>query len=294
VTDPRPEAGGDSAASGAVASRVADYYDASTKPFYLERWHPEDLHFGLFAPGADPRDHRVAVKAMTAAIVSPARIQAGERVLDAGCGVGGAALDLARDTGARVLGVTVSPVQVEIATERANARSLAHLARFERADCSTRLPCDDASIDVVVTIEAACHFADKPAFLRECRRVLRKGGRLAGSDWMAAEGTSPADYAEYLEPACAAWRLAGMASPGEWSHMLADAGFEVRECVDFADAVMPNARILARARLDLMLEVANGSHPGDRARLWQQQYDTLMRAWFERRFTIGRFFALAR
>lgn len=294
MADRRPEAGAGASASGDVALRVADYYDASTKPFYLDRWHPEDLHFGLFHAGADPRNHHAAVKAMTAAIIAPARIEAGEQVLDAGCGVGGAALDIARDPGARVLGVTVSPVQVEIATGRANALSLVHLARFEQADCSARLPCDDASIDVIVSIEAACHFADKPAFLRECRRVLGPGGRLAASDWMAADGTSAADYDEYLQPVCEAWRLADMASPGAWSAMLDDAGFQVRECVDLAEAVMPNARILARARLDLMLEVANGSHPDGRARLWLQQYDTLMRAWFERRFTIGRLFAVAR
>jgi SAM-dependent methyltransferase len=293
VADRWPEAGRGAPASASAAERVAAYYDANTQPFYLDRWHPEDLHFGLFLPGADSRDHRTAVKAMTGAIVSPACIRSGERVLDAGCGVGGAALDLARDTGAHVLGVTVSPVQVELATARANERSLAHLVRFERADCSTKLPCEDESLDVVVTIEAACHFADKARFLDECRRVLRPGGRLAGSDWMAADGTSAADAADYLDPVCEAWKLASLETPKRWSGMLAQAGFDVRECVDLAESVIPNARILARARLDLMLEVGNGGHPADRAALWQAQYDTLMRAWFERRFTIGRFFAVA-
>jgi hypothetical protein len=75
--------------------------------------------------------------------------------------------------------------------------------------------------------------------------------------------------------------------------MLSDAGFEVRECVDLAESVMPNVRILARARLELMLEVAGGGHSRERATLWQQQYDTLVRAWSERRFTVGRFYALA-
>jgi cyclopropane fatty-acyl-phospholipid synthase-like methyltransferase len=277
-----------------VASSVAAYYDENTKPFYLDRWHPEDIHFGLFPTGSNARDHYAAVKRMTYAVIAPARIEAGERVLDAGCGVGGAALDIARETGASVLGVTVSPVQVALATERARSLSLTHLARFEQADCSARLPCQDSSIDVVVTIEAACHFDDKPAFLRECRRVLKPAGRLAGSDWMAADGLGCSDYGDYLEPVCDSWRLAGMCAPAEWTAMLVEAGFEVRECEDLGGSVVQNARILARARLDLMLEVANGSHTEERAQLWLRQYDTLMRAWFERRFTIGRFFAVSR
>ncbi len=276
------------------AARVAAYYDENTQPFYLERWHPEDVHFGLFPEGSDPRDRFAAVKRMTESLVAPARIRAGDRVVDAGCGVGGAALDLARVTGARVLGLTISDVQVDLATRRAAALGLAELVHFERADCSDALPCDDAAVDVVVTIEAACHFADKPNFVRECRRVLRPGGRLVGSDWMASDGTSSPDYDEYLQPVCRAWRLAGLETPGAWRAMLASGGFAVRECEDLDAAVLPNARILARARLDLLLESASGGgHAGERARLWLEQYDTLMRAWFERRFTIGRFFAVA-
>lgn len=275
------------------SARVAAYYDENTQSFYLDRWHPEDVHFGLFPEGCDPRDHYTAVKLMTDVLVAPAGIRDGERVVDAGCGVGGAALDIARDTGARVLGLTISDVQVELATRRATAAHLGHLARFERADCSCALPCDDASVDVVVTIEAACHFEDKPGFLRECRRVLRPGGRLVGSDWMAADGLRPSDYREYLAPVCEAWRLSRLETPRSWHTMLSSCGFDVYDCVDLGEAVLPNARILARARLDLMIENASGDgRPHERADLWQEQYDTLMRAWFERRFTIGRFFAV--
>ncbi len=281
-------------ASPSQAQRVAEYYDAHTRDYYLDRWHPEDFHFGLFEPGDDPKDYFRAIKAMTACILAPAGIARGETVLDAGCGVGGAAVDIARDTGARVLGLTISAVQVELATRRAAAAGVSDLVRFEKADCSTRLPCEDASIDVVTTIDAACHFEDKPNFLAECRRVLRSGGRLAGSDWMATDSTSEADYREFLGPVCESWRLADMRSPSGWREMLEAAGFEVRESVDLAESVLPNVRILGRGRLDLMLDVANGSVPEEPATLWRWQFDTLMRAWVERRFTIGRFFAVAR
>jgi cyclopropane fatty-acyl-phospholipid synthase-like methyltransferase len=286
------------ASSGTTASshaaRVAAHYDENTEPFYLRRWHPEDVHFGYFPDrGAAERDHHAAVKRMTGRVLAPAGIAAGMSCVDAGCGVGGPALDIARDSGAHVLGLSISSVQLDIARERAQSAGLSHLAHFEHADCTKHLPCDDSSVDVVLTMEAACHFDDKPAFLRECRRVLRPGGRLVGSDWMAADAMTVADYDEYLRPVCDAWRLADLPTAADWERSLRNAGFEVRECVDLAEAVLPNARILARGRLDLMLEAANGSHPAARVRLWQEQYDTLMRAWFERRFTIGCFHAVA-
>lgn len=272
---------------------IAAYYDENTGPFYLDRWHPEDIHFGLFPPDSDRRDHHVAVKRMTESIVAPAGIEPDQEVLDAGCGVGGASLDLARQYGARVLGVTISPVQVDLATARTKQAGLGDRVRFEVADCSARLPCDDASVDVVVSIEAACHFDDKPSFLAECRRVLRAGGRVAFSDWMSADHCTMEQRRALLDPVCEAWRLSGMASPSEWREMFTNAGFHVGECVDYGDDVLPNATILARARLDLMLEMANGCHPPERARLWMAQYDTLVSAWTGRQFTLGRILAVA-
>lgn len=269
------------------AARVAAYYDANTQPFYLDRWHPHDIHFGLFDSAGSGNDHHSAVKRMTEYLIAPAAIQPGQRVLDAGCGVGGAALDVARTTGANVLGVTISPVQVEIASRRVRDAGLCGLARFEVADCSVRLPCDDHSIDVVLTIEAACHFEDKANFLRECRRVLRPGGQLVGSDWMAVDGLHVAAYDKFLQPVSDAWRLSGMETPCAWRAMLLEAGFRNEQTTDLGPGVVANAKILARAALDLRLELANGCHSQETAHLWLSQYDSLVRAWFEGAFTIG-------
>lgn len=273
------------------AAGVASYYDANTRSFYLDRWHPEDIHFGLWGPSDEARDHFAAVKRMTTALVDPAVVLDGEFVVDAGCGVGGAALDVAASTGARVLGLTISPVQVEIATRRAFEAGLAQKARFEVADCSSELPCGDASVDVVLTIEAACHFVDKRRFLAECRRVLKPGGRLVGSDWMRADTCDDEAAQALLDPVCEAWRLAGLESPAGWMGMLEEAGFRVDECEDFGAAVQPNIRFLARGRLDLHLEVANRSRDAETAALWTAQYDSLIRAWSEGAFTVGRWSA---
>ena len=56
------------------------------------------------------------------------------QVLDIGCGWGGMALSLARDHGARVLGVTLSAEQHRVATQRARAAGLADRVEFRLTD----------------------------------------------------------------------------------------------------------------------------------------------------------------
>ena len=55
-------------------------------------------------------------------------------MLDIGCGWGGLALDLTRDAGANVLGVTLSQEQIGVARERAQASRIADRCRFELVD----------------------------------------------------------------------------------------------------------------------------------------------------------------
>ncbi|MGE0485630.1 MAG: methyltransferase domain-containing protein [Gammaproteobacteria bacterium] len=272
-------------AAARQARRVADYYDEHTEPFYLRLWDAEDIHFGLFDTATT--DLRTALKAMTRSIIEPANIGVDDCVVDAGCGVGGAALDIAREHGANVIGLTVSPRQVEIARARAASAGLDGRVRFEVADCANRLPLPDGSVDVVVSIEAACHFADKSRFLAECRRVLRPGGRLVGSDWMRRESTSAAAAAR-VEAVERSWRLAGLARADEWRAMLEAAGFEAVEVEDYAERVLPNARLLVQAELDLMLECAAPAFREAHCELWRAQYTSLANAWLEGVFTIAR------
>jgi cyclopropane-fatty-acyl-phospholipid synthase len=61
-------------------------------------------------------------------------IEPGMRILDIGCGWGGMGLTLARDYGARVVGVTLSEEQHKIATERARVAGLEGQVDFRLTD----------------------------------------------------------------------------------------------------------------------------------------------------------------
>ncbi|MFJ1702831.1 class I SAM-dependent methyltransferase [Kitasatospora sp. NPDC088346] len=106
--------------------------------------------------------------------IAELRLDAGQFVLDAGCGTGRALPLLRAAVGPRgtVLGVDLTPEMVELA--RAHRRHAAVLV----ADC-TRLPLADAGVDLVFGAGLISHLPGPGTGLRELARVTRPGGRLA-------------------------------------------------------------------------------------------------------------------
>ncbi len=94
----------------------------------------------------------------------------GRTVLDAGCGVGYGSEILARKA-ARVYAVDLAAEAVS-----AGARDYAEV-RFVQGSC-TRLPFQDASLDVVVAFEVIEHLEDWRGLLAEARRALKADGQL--------------------------------------------------------------------------------------------------------------------
>jgi tocopherol O-methyltransferase len=105
-----------------------------------------------------------------------------QTILDVGCGIGGSSLYLAEKFGARVTGITLSPVQANRAKERARAAGLQDRTDFRVANALS-MPFDDNSFDFVWSLESGEHMPDKAKFLQECYRVLKPGGKLMLATW---------------------------------------------------------------------------------------------------------------
>jgi tocopherol O-methyltransferase len=138
--------------------------------------HPVGMHQG-FWDGAVATQAE-AVERSNEVLAERAKIVAGDRVLDAGCGVGGSIEQLERDLGAQCVGSTILVDQAVAARRRLVGQVVTGAALILAADM-TSLPFTDASFDVVWAMETMCYVPEWVTFLSEAFRVLAPGGRIA-------------------------------------------------------------------------------------------------------------------
>jgi demethylmenaquinone methyltransferase/2-methoxy-6-polyprenyl-1,4-benzoquinol methylase len=117
----------------------------------------------VMTAGLDVRWRRLAATSV---------VDRGDRVLDAACGTGDLALADLRAGAAAVTGVDFSEPMLERARRKSSA------VEWVRADLLA-LPFEDGSFDAATIGFGVRNLADLDAGLRELRRVLRPGGRLA-------------------------------------------------------------------------------------------------------------------
>jgi SAM-dependent methyltransferase len=108
-------------------------------------------------------------------VLDLARVGAGTRMLDAGCGAGGASV-MARERGAIVSGCDISEPMLAIARERLPGADL-RLAELEN------LPFEDGLFDAAVAVNSLQFAPDPARAAGELLRVTAPGGRVAVVVW---------------------------------------------------------------------------------------------------------------
>lgn len=159
------------------------------------------------------------------AMLDATNVGAGMRLLDAGCGSGGAS-HLAVQRGAAVKGLDAAKELLDIARQRASP------VEFWVGDLED-LPYDAEEFDVVLASLSVQYAADPVAALRELKRVCALSGRLAMSTWgpenaceqrvifqaiREALPSSPSDAGPFA-----------LSTPGQLEACVAQAGWQVVE-----------------------------------------------------------------
>jgi 27-O-demethylrifamycin SV methyltransferase len=199
----------------------------------------DDLHYGLFETGTETLAEATA--ALTERMVRAAAIEPGVEVLDVGCGTGAPACALAREHGARVTGITTSPVGVRAATERAEALGVGRSVRFEVRD-GTANGYPDRSFDRVWVLESSHLMSPRRQVVAECARVLRPGGILTLCDIVLARPLPFAEVRRLREPLTLLRQVFGDAHMDQleiYAELARTHGLVVEEAEDLTAATRP-------------------------------------------------------
>ena len=127
--------------------------------------------------------------------------QSGLRVLDIGCGTGGAAMFLAEHHAATVTGVDFSPAMIEICNERVGGNGRTGLTFVHGNACDADLFSPE-TFDLVWTRDCILYIEDKPRLWSNAFRWLKTGGQLMVTDFGQGDGGLSADFLAYVTDCC--------------------------------------------------------------------------------------------
>jgi len=204
----------------------------------LAALRPEDLF-------AHDQDHYGGTSAVDR-LAERCDLDGSSHVLDVCSGLGGPARYLAARYGCRVAGVDLTLSRCAGARRLTELVGLADRVAFARAD-AVRLPFGDGAFDACVSQEAFLHVEDKAALLAEARRVLRPGGRLAFTDWVARPPLTPADRERLVGEHAAT----GVVGADEYVLALAASGLDLLSVEDLSAewAMILDARLAMYRRI---------------------------------------------
>ena len=148
----------------------------------------------LIASGKDPdrlrtedltpvEEFHTGGREATAALAEQAGFEAGQHLLDIGCGIGGPSRYFAGERGCRVTGVDLTEDFVRTAEALSRRVGLDDKVSYRQAS-AIALPFADAAFDGAYMIHFGMNIADKPALFSGVRRVVKRGGTFAVFDIM--------------------------------------------------------------------------------------------------------------
>lgn len=236
-----------------------EHYDACYWD-YLFAWSGRNnlaLHYGYW--DENTRSHSESLLNKNKKLYQVVGIKPDDYVLDAGCGIGGSSIWMAKNHANHLKAITISAKQVYYARQHAKRHGVAENIDFEVADfCAT--PCADETFDIVWGLESVCHALNKADFIREAFRVLKQGGRLVVCDGFLMQREVTNKNWSSMVDCLDGWAVPNLCLRDEFEQMLGKQGFSDIKYDDITEQTIPSA--------DYMYKVAKRLQPMQKMSQW--------------------------
>jgi len=195
-------------------------------------------------------------------------LRPGVRLLDLGAGSGWPGLYMSKASGCGVVLVDLSSTGLSIAARRADNDGIPGHIWVAFADAAA-LPFPDRSFDAVSHSDLLCCLRQKRSVLADCRRVVRRHGRMVFTVISVAPGLSAERYLravangpEFIE------------TDTDYSTLLAQTGWIITDREDITAAFAASCRRLLRAdeaQKDGLMALIGASEFAERVAKWRSK-----------------------
>jgi len=160
---------------------IRDYYDENTRLFLVfnNSKQAKNIHRSVWTDGAQTLEEALNVTNEQIRTEIESVVPSSARIADLGCGVGAGLFYIAsRLNGpALALGITLSPVQAQLANQFAKQNKMGKHISFTEGDF-TSVPLKRETLDAIYSVEAVVHAQEPERYFQEASRLLRHGGKL--------------------------------------------------------------------------------------------------------------------
>lgn len=221
---------------------VKAYYDTRESRIGYMLFLRGAKHFGFYEKGDLPFGFQRALRKMERKIGEDLDLQPGDKILDAGCGMGVVSRNLAHWYGYDITGIDILDFNLEKAKSEAVKPTNKDLSLNYLEMDYHKLDFPDGSFNGVYTTETFVHASDPEKVLREFYRILKPRGRLVqleySHDPYDTMSTKEKETFRFVNE-LAAMPAFDMFEHGIHEKMLEKVGFKVVSSTDYMKNIQP-------------------------------------------------------
>jgi sterol 24-C-methyltransferase len=167
-------------------------------------------------------------------------LKPGMKCLDVGCGVGGPQREIAKFSGATVVGLNNNQYQADRANHLARTHKLDSICHAIKGNFE-QMPIESGTFDAAYAIEATCHAKQLEKPYGEIFRVLKPGAYFACYEWLTMPSYDESNLAhkKIINGIEEGNGISKLHTYDECLNALRSVGFEIVEWADLADPAAP-------------------------------------------------------